>query len=118
MAPRAGAPDAEAPEDVSGFPDASELAAFRAAAEGLDSRVAVERYAPHLLGDGKSARAVIGRTRRLLQRNARLAGRDDLAELLDSARTRPGTRRAARISSVIEELRSASPKQPMIGDAV
>ena len=31
---------------------------------------------------------------------------------------RPGTRRAAQISSVIEELRCASPKQPMIGDAV
>ena len=118
MAPRAASADAEAPQDVPGFPDASELAAFRAATEGLDSRVAVERYVPHLLGDGKSARAVIGRTRRLLQRTARLAGRDDLAELLDAARTRPGTQRAARISSVIEELRSASPKQPMIGDAV
>jgi site-specific recombinase XerD len=118
MAPRADAPHAEAPEDGAGFPDASELAAFRAVAEGLDSRVAVERYAPHLLGDGRSARTVIGRTRRLLQRAARLAGRDDLAELLDSAHTRPGTRRAARISSVIEELRSASPRQPMIGDAV
>jgi site-specific recombinase XerD len=118
MAPRADAPDAEGPKDGLGFPDASELAAFRATAEGLDSRVAVERYAPHLLGDGKSARAVISRTRRLLQRIARLAGRDDLAELLDSARSRPGARRAARISSVIEELRSASQKQPMIGDAV
>jgi hypothetical protein len=72
MSPRADAPDAEVPEDGAEFPHASELAAFRAAAEGLDSRVAVERYAPHLLGDGKSARAVIGRTRRVLQRTARL----------------------------------------------
>jgi len=108
----------DAPEDGLSFPDASELAALRATVEGLDSRVAVERYAPHLLGDGKSARAVISRTRRLLQRTARLVGRDDLAELLDSARTRPGTRGAARISSAIEELRSASPKRPMIGDPV
>lgn len=100
------------------FPGASELAAFRAASEGLETRAAVERYAPHLLGDGKSARAVIGRTRRLLQRTARLAGRDDLAELLDAARTRPGTRRAAQISSAIEELRTAAPKEPLIGDAV
>ena len=118
MAPRADSTDDTVGEGASTFPDASELAAFRAVAEGLDTRLAVERYAPHLVGDGKSARAVIGRTRRLLQRTARLAGRDDLVELLDAARTRPGTRRAARISSAIEELRSASPKQPLIGDAV
>jgi len=110
--------DDAAGEGGPSFPGASELAAFRAASEGLETRAAVERYAPHLLGDGKSARSVIGRTRRLLQRTARLAGRDDLAELLDAARTRPGTRRAAQISSAIEELRSASPKQPLIGDAV
>jgi site-specific recombinase XerD len=118
MARRADALAAEPPEDALGFPGASELAAFRAASEGLETRAAVERYAPHLLGDGKSARAVIGRIQRLLQRIARLAGRDDLAELLDAARTRPGTRRAAQISSAIEELRSAAPKQPLIGDAV
>ena len=118
MANRADATRSGAPEDVPGFPGVSELAAFRAASEGLETRAAVERYAPHLLGDGKSARAVIGRTRRLLQRPARLAGRDDLAELLDAARTRPGTRRAAQLSSAIEELRSASLKQPLIGDAV
>ena len=118
MAPRVEAPEAGAKAVAPGFPDASDLAAFRAASEGLDARAAVERYAPHLLGDGKSARAVIGRTRRLLQRCARLAGRTDLAELLDAARTRPGTRRAARISSAIEELRAAAPKEPMIGDAV
>lgn len=118
MVPRADDSVGSALEEVPGFPDSSELAAFRAVAEGLDTRVAVERFAPHLLGDGKSARAVIGRTRRLLQRAARRAGRDDLVELLDAARTRPGTRRAARISSAIEELRCATPKRPMIGDAV
>jgi len=106
------------PQTTLGFPEASELAAFRAVAEGLDTRAAVARYAPHLLGDGRSARAVIGRTRRTLQRTARLAGRDDLLEVLNAARTRPGTRRASRVSSAIEELRSAVPKQPMIGDAV
>jgi integrase len=104
--------------EASDFPDASELAAFRAVAEGIDTRVAVERYAPHLLGDGNSARAVIGRTRRQLQCKARLSGRHDLTELFDAAYTRPGTRRATKISLAIEELRSAAPKRPMIGDAV
>jgi site-specific recombinase XerD len=118
MATSARSPEPEDSLEEGGFPDPSELAAFRAAAEGVETRAAVERYAPHLIGDGKSARAVIGRTRRTLQQIAERAGRTDLVELLDAARTRPGRRRAARISSAIEELRAVRPKVPMIGDAV
>jgi len=86
MAPRFDSTDDTADEGDSTFPDASELAAFRAVAEGLDTRVAVERYAPHLLGDGKSARAVLGRTRRFLQRAARLACAQERGERHESLR--------------------------------
>jgi len=70
MADRAHAPAAGGPEDAPpgpAFPDVSELAGFRAASEGVDSRVAVERFVPHLLGEGTSARALIGRIRWALQ---------------------------------------------------
>ncbi|MGF6736169.1 hypothetical protein OKW50_008342 [Paraburkholderia youngii] len=65
------------------FPAADELAVLRAWYAGLPVREAVERYQPASLGDGKSARGVLGRIRRRLQAIARTAHRDDLATLLD-----------------------------------
>ena len=65
-----------------GFPAADELAVLRAWYEGLPVRQAVARYLPSALGDGKSARGVLGRIRRKLVAIARAAHRDDLAALL------------------------------------
>jgi hypothetical protein len=55
---------APAPADPSGFPDADELAVLRAWYAGLPVREAVERYQPASLGNGRSARGVLGRIRR------------------------------------------------------
>ncbi|HTR05320.1 MAG TPA: integrase, partial [Paraburkholderia sp.] len=67
--------------DPPGFPDADELAMLRAWYAGLAVRPAVERYLPAALGDGKSARGVLGRIRRRLIAIARAAHRDDLVAL-------------------------------------
>lgn len=100
------------------FPTADELAAFRASMEGFSSRRAVERFAPKLLGDGASARAVLGRVRRALQTAARDRGCPELVDLFDSTKTRAGTRRAATVAAAIDELRNARPRAPFVGDAV
>jgi hypothetical protein len=67
-----------------GFPDAGELAVLRAWYVGLAVRQAVERYLPARLGDGRSARSVLGTIRRRLQAVAHAAHRDDLAARLFS----------------------------------
>jgi site-specific recombinase XerD len=100
------------------FPTADELAAFRASMEGFGSREAVERFAPKLLGGGASARAILGRVRRSLQKASRDRGHPEMVELFDSTKTRPGTRRAATITSAIEELRTSQARAPFLGDAV
>ncbi len=100
------------------FPSADELAAFRASMEGIGSREAVERFAPKLLGSGESARAVLGRIRRALQKAARDRGHPEIVDLFDSTKTRPGTRRAATIASAIEALRTSQARAPFLGDAV
>ncbi len=110
--------ESELTHSLTGFPSADELAAFRAAAAGVDSREAVERYAPKLLGGRASARAVLGRIRRALQQAARDRGHPDMIELFDASQTRPGTRRAATIASAIEELRTSQARAPLMGDAV
>jgi hypothetical protein len=46
-------------------------------------RQAVARYLPASLGDGRSARGVLGRIRRRLHAVARTAHRDDLTAVLD-----------------------------------
>ena len=73
-----------------GFPDADELAVLRAWYAGLAVRQAVARYLPRALGDGKSARGVLGRIRRKL----------------------------LAIAHAIEQLRTASPPDPQISDAI
>jgi len=108
----------ELAEALTRFPSADELAAFRASMEGFGSREAVERFAPKLLGVGISARAILGRVRRSLQKAARDRGYPEMVELFDSTKTRPGSRRAAKIASAIDELRTAQAKAPFIGDGV
>ncbi len=108
----------ELSERFTRFPSADELAAFRASMEGIGSREAVERFAPKLLGSGESARAVLGRIRRALQKAARDRGHPEMVDLFDSTKTRPGTRRAATIASAIEELRTSQARAPFLGDAV
>src|ERR1700712_1152063 len=69
----------------SAFPDADELAALRAWYAGLSVRAAVERYLPAHLGEGRSARGVLGGVRRRLIVIARDVHRSDLATLLAHA---------------------------------
>jgi hypothetical protein len=49
-----------------GMPDAAALAVLRAWYAVASSRQAVERYCPDSLGDGRSARGVLGQIRQLL----------------------------------------------------
>ncbi len=100
------------------FPSAAELAVFRASMEGIGSREAVIRFAPNLLENGESARAVIGRIRRALQKAARDRGRPDYVHLLDSTKTRVGTRRAGLVVAAIDDLQTLKASTPFIGDKV
>ncbi|WP_176050998.1 site-specific integrase [Burkholderia sp. BCC1644] len=100
-----------------GFPDADELAALRAWYAGMTVRQAVERYLPDRLGEGRSARGVIGAIRRRLVRVARQAGRPDLAERLghpDGERVRE----AKAATEAIGLLRHARAPFPQISDDV
>src|SRR5271167_2123914 len=90
----------------SDFPDADALAALRAWYAGLSVRGAVERYLSAHLGDGRSARGVLGRIRRQLIVIARDVHRADLAALL----AHPAAERRIRAKAVgeaIEVLRHA-----------
>ncbi|HEM7841534.1 TPA: site-specific integrase [Burkholderia multivorans] len=100
-----------------GFPDADELAALRAWYAGMPVRDAVERYLPDRLGNGRSARGVIGGIRRRLVRIAREVGRPDLAACLahpDGERLRE----AKAATDAIGVLRHARAPVPQIGDAI
>lgn len=108
---------APAPSSSAGFPDADELAVLRAWYEGLPVRQAVARYLPAALGDGKSARGVLGRIRRRLQAIARAAHRDDLAALL----AHPVDERiqhAKAVAQAVEALRGAKAPEPQIADEI
>ena len=100
-----------------GFPDADELAMLRAWYAGLPVREAVERYLPSRLGDGKSARGVLGALRRRLLSVARAAHRDDLAALLDHPADERG-RHAKAVAQAIDILRATRPPEPQIADAI
>ncbi|MBB3005346.1 site-specific recombinase XerD [Paraburkholderia tropica] len=105
------------PPETSGFPDAAELAALRAWYAGVAVRPAVERYLPSALGDGRSARGVLGRIRRRLVALARAVNREDLATLLDH----PADARAQHAKAVaqtIDFLRTARPSEPQIADDI
>ncbi|WP_233885567.1 site-specific integrase [Paraburkholderia flagellata] len=108
---------APAPSEAPGFPDADELAMLRAWYAGLAVRSAVERYLPSALGDGKSARGVLGRIRRRLIAIARAAHRDDLVALLDHP-VEERERHAKAVAQAIDSLRTARPPEPQIADDI
>ncbi|WP_193102916.1 site-specific integrase [Burkholderia sp. Z1] len=118
MKPRlASPPSPDSAPAPAGFPDADELAALRAWYAGMTVRQAVERYLPDRLGEGRSARGVIGGIRRRLVRVARQAGRPDLAEQLghpDGERLRE----AKAANEAIGLLRHARAPAPQISDDV
>ncbi|MBB3259278.1 site-specific recombinase XerD [Paraburkholderia bannensis] len=103
--------------EQSGFPDAAELAVLRAWYAGVAVRPAVERYLPSALGDGKSARGVLGRIRRRLVAIARAVNRDDLATLLDHPADER-THHAKAVAQAIDILRTARPREPQIADDI
>jgi integrase len=98
-------------------PDAASLSALRAWYAGVGSREAVERYCPHALEGGKSARGVIGYIRRQLVDFALSRHRADLARLFQcAAGQRTRHRKAATRALYI--LPSLPVPQPMVGDAI
>ncbi|WP_321946421.1 site-specific integrase [Paraburkholderia sp. J10-1] len=108
---------APAPSAPPGFPDADELAMLRAWYAGLAVRPAVERYLPSALGDGKSARGVLGRIRRRLVAIARAAHRDDLVALFEHP-VEERERHAKAVAQAIDSLRTARPPEPQIADDI
>lgn len=100
-----------------GFPDTASIATLRAWYAGMSSRAAVERYRPDALGDGRSARGVVGQMRRQLADFARSRHRHDLVGLFQcdaSARTR----HIKAVAHALEVLRSAPVPLPRISDPV
>jgi len=89
-----------------GFPDPTSIATLRAWYAGMKSRAAVEQYRPATLGDGRSARDVLGHIRRQFAEFARSRHRDDLVALFQcdaSARTR----HIKAVVHALEVMRSA-----------
>ncbi|WP_298236062.1 site-specific integrase [uncultured Azohydromonas sp.] len=105
------------PATANELPDAAALAALRAWHEGLPTRAAVEQYLPQSLGDGASARGVLGDIRRQLQHLARARQRPDLAQVFD-VEHRGDAAHARAVARAIEILRELPPAQPLIGDRV
>ncbi|MDR6484841.1 UNVERIFIED_ORG: hypothetical protein ABIC72_006082 [Burkholderia sp. 1988] len=100
-------PDADA--------DADALAALRAWYEGASSRDAAGRYLRDRLGQGQSARGVIGQKRRQLALYARCRQRADLATLFEC----PAHKRrhhARATAQAVETLRTLPLPTPQIGD--
>lgn len=99
------------------FPDAASLAALRAWYAGVGSREALERYCPHVLEDGRSARGVIGGMRRLLVEFALYRHRDDLAQPFRCAAGERSRHRKAA-SRALDTLRTLVIPQPQVSDMV
>lgn len=107
----------ESRPSVPGWPDADSIAALRAWYSGLSSRRAVERYLPGAVGEGRSARGVLGAVRRRVVAFARSRHRTEWVELL----THPDSERRARSKSALRalELLPALPSpEPLITDEV
>lgn len=100
---------------VIAFPDAAELAAFRAVMGGMASRAAVDRFLPDRRAAGASSRAVIGGIRQRLIQLARILHRDDLVDVLGAP---PSSRRMRWIAAAIETLKSAQAPRPLVTDEV
>ena len=100
-----------------GLPNAGELAALRAWFEGLDARDAVVRYLGHVKATGQSSRSMLTSIRRRLAKHASSVGRPDLAESFEASGP-SRTQRARAVAEGIEAIRSAAPRQPLLGDEV
>ncbi|GAB6852511.1 site-specific integrase [Paraburkholderia kururiensis] len=99
------------------FPDTPSLSVLRAWYAGMGSREAVERYQPEALGDGTSARGVIGRIRRQIVEFALSRHREDVARLFQCpADERESYRKAA--SRALDMLPSLQVPQPQVSDRV
>jgi hypothetical protein len=98
-------------------PDVASLSALRAWYAGVGSREAVERYCPHALEGGKSARGVIGYIRRQLVDFALSRHRADLARLFQCA-AGERTRHRKAATRALDILPSLLAPQPMVGDAI
>ncbi|CAD6560742.1 phage integrase family protein [Paraburkholderia sabiae] len=105
------------PGEPAGFPDADELAVLRAWYAGVPVRQAVERYLPSALGNGRSARGVLGRIRRKLLDVACAVHRDDLAALL-SHPAQEREQHAKTMAHAVNVLRTARPPEPQIADDI
>jgi site-specific recombinase XerD len=99
------------------FPDADALAALRAWYAGLSTTDAVARYMPGRVGNGRSARGVLGEVRRRLIAIARRAHREDLAALL-SRHSANRAKHAQAVVHAIDFLRHAESVTPSISDDV
>lgn len=113
----ATSPEIEPAEAIAGWPDADSIAALRAWYSGLSSRQAVERYLSGTIGEGQSARGVLGAVRRQVAAFARSRHRNEWVELL----THPESERRARSKSVLrvlELLPGLPPPEPLIADEV
>ncbi|MFC6972302.1 phage integrase family protein, partial [Paraburkholderia dipogonis] len=117
MKTRLTLPSAPANDTASGFPDADELAVLRAWYAGVSVRQAVARYLPAALGDGRSARGVLGRIRKKLRDLSRAAHRDDLVALL-THRAVGREQHAKGVAQAIDALRNARPPAPQIADDI
>lgn len=99
------------------FPDAASLAALRTWYAGVGSREAVERYCPSRLGEGKSARGVIGHIRRQLSDFAVSRHRDDMAKLFQCP-AGERTRHSKAAAHAVRILPSLPVPQPQVSDAI
>lgn len=99
------------------FPDADALAAVRAWYAGLSTTDAVAHYLPERVGNGRSARGVLGEVRRSLVAIARRAHRADLAALF-SCPSANRTKQKQAVVHAIDFLRQAGPVTPSISDDV
>lgn len=101
----------------SGLPNAGELASLRAWFEGIDARDAVVRYLGHVKATGQSSRSMLTSIRRRVAKHAHSVGRPDLADIFQA--TGPSRiERARAVAEAIELIRSAAPRQPLLGDEV
>jgi site-specific recombinase XerD len=105
---------ADMPND---FPDADALAALRAWYEGASSRDAASRYLRDRLGQGQSARGVIGQIRRQLALYARSRQRADLATLFE-CQAHKRRHHARATTQAVETLRTLPLPTPQIGDDI
>ncbi|SEK14103.1 Phage integrase protein [Paraburkholderia tropica] len=99
------------------MPDAASLAALRAWYAGMGSRDAVVRFCPDALGEGGSARGILGRIRRQIADFAHNRHRDDLAALFRCA-VAERTRHAKTVARALEILGYLPIPQPRVSDPV